>query len=74
MPKGVWYHLSYGTIAMYKQDWENFGGFSEAFMKKTVWGGEDWDLIDNSVKAGLEMERKRASWVYHYNHDKKGMW
>ena len=61
-------------MAMYKEDWQNFGGFSEAFMKKESWGGEDWDIVDNAVKGGLEIERKRASWVYHYKHDKKGMW
>ena len=61
-------------MAMYKQDWQNFGGFSEAFMKKESWGGEDWDIVDNAVKGGLEIERKRSPWVYHYKHDKKGMW
>ncbi|XP_068762533.1 uncharacterized protein [Montipora capricornis] len=73
-PKGFWYDHSYGTIAMYKQDWDNIGGFSDAFIKKTSWGGEDWDLIDSSVKGGLEIERKRSPWVYHYFHTKKGMW
>ena len=73
-PKGSWYHASYGTIAMYKQDWDNFGGFSPAFLRKTPWGGEDWDLIDNAVKGGLEIERNRSPWVYHYHHVKAGMW
>ena len=39
MPVGVWYHLSYGTIAMYKTDWESFGGFSKKFLNKVTWGG-----------------------------------
>ena len=73
-PKGFWYDHSYGTIAMYKQDWVNIGGFSDPFRRKTTWGGEDWDLIDSSVKGGLEIERKRSPWVYHYHHTKKGMW
>ena len=59
---------------MYKQDWKNFGGFSKAFMNKESWGGEDWDLIDSAVKRGLEIERKRCPWIYHYKHDKNGMW
>ena len=74
LPKGSWYHYSYGTIATYKQDWEDFGGFSKEFMKKVTWGGEDWDIIDSAVKGELEIERKRAPWVYHYFHSKKGMW
>ncbi|KAK2569174.1 Beta-1 [Acropora cervicornis] len=73
-PRGTWFHASYGTIATYKQDWDNFGGFSPAFLQKTTWGGEDWDLIDNAVKGGLEIERRRSPWVYHYYHVKAGMW
>lgn len=74
IPKGYWYHYSYGTIAMYKQDWHNFGGFSQAFSNKSTWGGEDWDIIDNAVRSGLEIERKRSQFVYHYHHSKVGMW
>lgn len=74
LPNGSWYHYSYGTIATYKQDWESFGGFSHDFMHKITWGGEDWDIIDSAVKGGLEIERKRSPWVYHYFHSKKGMW
>ena len=35
MPVGVWYHYSYGTIAMYKRDWESFGGFQKNSSTKT---------------------------------------
>lgn len=73
-PVGLWYHYSYGTVAMYKQDWTNFGGFSADFIQKVTWGGEDWDLIDSAVKSGLEVERKRCPWIFHYYHSKKGMW
>ena len=59
---------------MYKQDWENIGGFSQDFRYKETWGGEDWDLIDSAVKGGLEIERKRSPSVYHYHHSKEGMW
>lgn len=59
---------------MYKQDWTNFGGFSADFIQKVTWGGEDWDLIDSAVKSGLEVERKRCPWIFHYYHSKKGMW
>ena len=71
IPLGIWYHYSFGTIAMYKHDWENFGGFSQDFRDKETWGGEDWDLIDSAVKGGLEIERKRSPCVYHYIIPKK---
>ena len=74
VPKGRWYHYSYGTVAVYKQDWDKFGGFSKDFDKKVTWGGEDWDLIDGAVKSGLEIERKRSPSLYHYYHTKAGMW
>lgn len=74
LPRGLWYHYSYGTVAMYKGDWEKFGGFSDGFENKVTWGGEDWDIIDNAVRSGLEIERKRSPWVYHYYHTKAGMW
>ena len=72
LQRGSWYHYSYGTIAIYKQDWENFGGFSKEFRYKTTWGSKDWDIIDGAVKGGLEIERKRSPWFYHYYHSKKG--
>ena len=59
---------------MYKQDWDNFGGFSPEFLRKTSWGGEDWNIIDNAVKGSLEIERNRLPSVYHYHHVKTGMW
>ena len=34
MPVDVWYHHSYGTIAIYKRDWESFGGISEEVLNK----------------------------------------
>ena len=71
---GRWYHYSYGTVAMYKQDWQKFGGFSKEFINKDTWGGEDYDIIDSAAKGGLEIERKRTPYVYHYEHSKKGMW
>ena len=73
MPVGVWYHYRYGAIAMYKRYWESFGGFSEKFRNKDTCGGEDWDIIDCPVKGGLEIERKRAPWISHFQHTKAEM-
>ena len=55
---GAWYHDSYGTITMYKPDWNECGGFSQGFFQKTTGGGEDWDLIDKVFKGGLEYRKK----------------
>ena len=74
VPRGRWYHYSYGTVAVYKEDWDKFGGFSKDFETKVTWGGEDWDLIDGAVKSGLEIERTRCPKIYHYYHSKTGMW
>ena len=74
LQRGSWYHYSYGTIATYKQDGDNFGRFSKEFRYKTTWGSKDWDIIDGAVKGGLEIERKRSPWIYHYHHSKKEMW
>ena len=51
--------MSYGIVAMYKQNWDNFGGFSKDFFNKKTWGGENWNIIDGVVKGGLKIERKR---------------
>ncbi|XP_022782358.1 beta-1,4-N-acetylgalactosaminyltransferase 3-like [Stylophora pistillata] len=74
VPIGRWYHYSYGTVAVYKEDWDKFGGFSKDFETKVTWGGEDWDLVDGAVRSGLEVERTRCPSIYHYYHSKKGMW
>ena len=73
MPVGVWYYYSYGTIAMYKRDWESLGGFSEKFLNKDTWGGKEWEIIDSAVNGRLEIERKRAPWIFHYQHTKAEM-
>ena len=70
-PRGHWEGDGYGLLGVYKSDWDRFGGFTN---HRKGWGGEDWDLIDNVVEKGLEMERLRTPYVYHYHHNKKGMW
>ena len=71
-PKEAWYH--YITEQSRCINWNDCGGFSPSFLRKTTWGGEDWDLIDNAVRGGLEIERNRSPWLYHYYHAKAGMW
>ena len=48
MPKGDWYLMSYGIVAMYKQNWDNFGGFSKDFFQQ-----------ENMGRRELEHNRRR---------------
>ncbi len=41
---------------------------------RNAWGGEDWDFAERVLKAGLEIERLRVPYLFHYFHTKKGMW
>ena len=68
---GWWQVYGYGIIGMYKSDWDRSGGFPK---DKNEWGGEDQELMDQLVSVGLEFDRMRTSYVYHYYHSKKGMW
>ena len=70
-PRGQWEGDGYGQVGVYKADWDRFGGFTN---HRKGWGGEDWDLIDNVVEKELELERLRTPYIYHYYHNKKGMW
>lgn len=70
-PSGYWEDMGFGPIAMYKYDWNQIGGFVK---HREGWGGEDWDLIDQVAKKGLEFERSRTPYMYHYFHTHKGMW
>ncbi|KAL9958915.1 hypothetical protein ACROYT_G035992 [Oculina patagonica] len=69
---GMWQVYGYGIIGMYKSDWDRSGGFPTDH--KNEWGGEDHELMDQLVSVGLEFERMRTTFVYHYYHSKKGMW
>lgn len=72
-PNGRWEHDGYGPIATFKSDWDRFGGMNVERFRHT-WGGEDWDLVDRILSAGLEIERLKILNFFHFYHTKKGMW
>ncbi|XP_065665035.1 N-acetyl-beta-glucosaminyl-glycoprotein 4-beta-N-acetylgalactosaminyltransferase 1 isoform X3 [Hydra vulgaris] len=70
---GFWEAFGYGIFGIFKSDWDYMGGMDvEKFQNK--WGGEDWDFADRVIKSGLEIERLRVPYFFHYFHTKKGMW
>ncbi|EDO41361.1 predicted protein [Nematostella vectensis] len=43
-------------------------------MFKDKWGGEDIEMVDRILMAGIELERRKVIGFSHYFHTKKGMW
>ena len=69
-PKGFWDGYGYGLLSMYKSDFDRTGGLGKNG-DKYRWGGEDWDFMDRVVGVGLEYERVRCPYIYHYEHPQK---
>ena len=40
----------------------------------TKWGGEDWDLVDRILMAGLEVLQLKQPGLLHFFHTHDGMW
>jgi len=71
--EGFWQLDGFGIMAIYKSDWDRFGGMNTKDYKYK-WGGEDWDLLDRVLMLSVEVERIRHPGLYHHYHEKQKMW
>lgn len=66
--QGHWASYSYGMLCIYKSDYVASGGFNTGIQG---WGGEDVDLYEKVIKAGIEVLRTPDPGLVHRWHPKR---
>ncbi|XP_015432294.1 PREDICTED: chondroitin sulfate synthase 1 [Dufourea novaeangliae] len=63
---GYWRQFGFGIVSLYKQDYEDVGGFD---LSIEGWGKEDVDFFERVVKSNMKIFRAADKNLVHIYHD-----